>query len=428
MRKNVFVLGYDEHNFRILQDMADAAECAFHPLLTFDDIYGEQIKFGDVLSAAQRELDAFEGPIDAIIGFWDFPVSSLLPLLRQRYGLPSASLEEVVKCEHKYWSRLIQAKVIDEYPPFGLVDPEHDTKPPEGVRYPLWVKPVKSFSSVLAFGVADDEAFRDALGKIAEGISWVGEPFDALLDHVDLPPEIAAAGGQVCLAEEAITGQQLTVEGYRYRDEVVLYGVVDSVRYDNSPSFLRYQYPSSVPDHVTKRLADISRRVVEAIGLDRCTFNIEYFWDPGTDAITLLEINPRHSQSHAELFEDVDGMANHEVMLRLALGRDPDFQHGNGRYGVAAKWFVRRFDDGIVRRHPSPEEIEAIQNIVPGTTIELAVHAGDRLSELHEQDSYSYALASVYIGAADEAELTTRYEQVLAALPFEIDDVGDDRT
>ncbi|MGH3906331.1 MAG: ATP-grasp domain-containing protein [Pseudonocardiaceae bacterium] len=425
MRKNVFVLGFDEHNSRILQDMPDAAECDFHPLLTFDEIYGEEIKFGDVLAAAKRELDAFDGPIDAIIGFWDFPVSSILPLLRQRYGLPTASLEEVVKCEHKYWSRLVQQQVIDEYPPFGLVDPEHDTQPPEGVRYPMWVKPVKSFSSVLAFGVAGDDAFRDALGKIREGIGWVGEPFDALLEHVDLPPEIAAAGGQVCLAEEAITGQQLTVEGYRYRDEVVIYGVVDSVNYENSPSFLRYQYPSSLPEPVIKRLTDISRRVIEAIGLEQMTFNIEYFWDPGTDAISLLEINPRHSQSHAELFEDVDGMANHEVMLRLALDRDPDFPRGKGRYGVAAKWFVRCFSDGVVRHHPSPEEIEAIQHIVPGTTIDLLAHAGDRLSELKKQDSYSYELATVYIGAADQAELTARFEQVVAALPFEIDDVGE---
>lgn len=423
MRKNIFVLGYDEHNFRILQDMTVAGECEFWPLLGFAEIYGEQIRFGEVLAAAERELDAFEGRIDAIVGFWDFPVSSMLPLLRRRYGLATAGVEEVVMCEHKYWSRLIQQRVIDEYPPFGLVDPDRDTGPPEGVRYPMWVKPVKSFSSVLAFGVADEVAFRGALGKIREGVGWVAEPFDALLEYVDLPAEIAAAGGRMCLAEEAITGRQLTVEGYRYRGEVVVYGVVDSVSYENSPSFLRYQYPSSVPEQVVKRLTDISRRVVEAIGLERYTFNIEYFWDPGTDAITLLEINPRHSQSHAELFEDVDGTANHEVMLRLALDRDPEFPRGAGRYGVAAKWFVRRFCDGVVHRHPSPEEIAAIQHIVPGTTIELAVHAGDRLSELHEQDSYSYALASVYIGAADEVELTAKFDQVVAALPFEIEDV-----
>jgi hypothetical protein len=425
MPANVFVLGLDEHNQRILENLPDADQYHFYPVLSFDEIYGSEISFRSVLDAAQCQLDAFDGPIDAIIGFWDFPVSTILPLLRKRYGLPGASVEEVVMCEHKYWSRLVQQKVIDEYPAFGLVDPDHDRQPPPGVRYPMWIKPVKSFSSVLAFGVADDAAFRVALDKIRDGMGWIAEPFDDLLNHVSLPPEIADAGGRAVLAEEAIVGRQCTVEGYRFEGEVTIYGVVESVRFDNSPSFLRYQYPSSLPEHVLKRLADISRRVVEAIGLERMTFNIEYFWDPGTDAIGLLEINPRHSQSHAELFEDVDGMANHQVMLRLALGRDPGLPRGKGKYAVAAKWFVRRFSDGIVRRHPSPEEIEAIQRIVPGTSIDLAVHAGDRLSQLHEQDSYSYNLANIYVGAASEAELTAKFDQVVAALPFEIDDVDD---
>lgn len=421
-RKNVFVLGMDEHNRKVLEEMPDADRYRFHAVLGFDDIWGEEIAFGAVLAAAQRILDNVEGPIDAIIGFWDFPVSSLIPLLRKRYGLPSATLEEVVMCEHKYWSRLVQREVIDEYPPFALVDPQTDRQSPAGLRFPMWVKPVKSFSSVLAFGVADEEAFATAVAQIRDGIGWIGEPFDALLEYVDLPAEIAQAGGQMCLAEEAITGRQLTVEGYRYQGEVVLYGVVDSVLYDNSPSFQRYQYPSTVPDGVVDRLTDISRRVIERIGLESMTFNIEYFWDPGTDAITLLEINPRHSQSHAELFADVDGMANHQVMLRLALGEDPQFPHRRGKYQIAAKCFVRRFTDGVVRRHPSDEEIEAIERIVPGTTISLTAHAGDVLSQLKEQDSYSYELASVYVGAGDESELIGKFEQVVAALPYEIDD------
>ncbi len=423
MATNVFVLGHDEHNQQLLANMPSAEHCVFRPLLTFDDIWGEEISFRDVLASAQRELDSFDGSIDAIIGFWDFPVSSLLPLLRKRYGLPTASIEEVVMCEHKYWSRRIQRQVIDEaVPPFALVDLD-TTDPPDDVRFPMWVKPVKSFNSVLAFGVADVEAYRTALTEIRDGIGWVGEPFDALLEHVDLPPEIEAAGGQTCLAEEALVGQQLTVEGYRHNGEVVIYGVVDSINYENSPSFLRYQYPSSLPENVIDRLVDLSRTIVTAIGLEGMTFNIEYFWDPGTDAINLLEINPRHSQSHAELFADVDGMANHEAMLRLALGQDPEFPHRKGPYGAAAKWYLRRFHDGIIHRIPTPEEVDAIQHIVPGTTIELAVSEGDQLSALQHQDAYSYLLANVYIGAADESDLFSKYDQVVAALQFEIEDV-----
>jgi hypothetical protein len=37
------------------------------------------------------------------------------------------------------------------------------------------------------------------------------------------------------------------------------------------------------------------------------------------------------------------------------------------------------------------------------------------------QDSYSYIIANIYIGAEDEAELTDKYERCVRALPFEID-------
>ena len=178
MPENVFVLGLDEHNHQVLENLPDAEQYRFHALLTIEELqYGEEIPLRALLEKAQTQLENFDGSVDAIIGFWDFPVSTMVPILCRRYGeLPCVSLEAVVKCEHKYWARLEQQKVIEEYPSFGLVDPERDTDPPEGVGYPLWVKPVKSFSSDLAFGVSDAEEYRDALARIREGIGRIGVP------------------------------------------------------------------------------------------------------------------------------------------------------------------------------------------------------------------------------------------------------------
>lgn len=424
MRENVFVVGADDHNWRILHDLPGAEGFWFHPLLSFDEIYGDEIRLADVLDTAYRRLDAFDGKVAAIIGFWDFPVSTILPILRRRVGLPGASLAEIVACEHKYWSRLEQQKVIDEIPGFAPVTLD-DGAPPEWMRYPMWLKPVKSFASQLAFEVTNQQEFSQALQRINDGIGWVGEPFDALLEYVDLPPAVATVGGQACLAEESISGLMATVEGYRYCDEVHVYGIVDSVRHAESPSFLRYQYPSALPPEVCVRMAEIARTVVLAIGLDQMTFNIEFFWDPDTDQIKLLEINPRHSQSHAELFEDVDGLANHDVMLQLALGREPQIPRRQGPYAYAAKWFQRRFVDGVVRREPSAEEIEDLCRQIPGVSIDLAAHTGDQLAELHRQDAYSYTLANIYIGAETENELRNKFERVIQALPWEIDDTTD---
>ena len=55
----------------------------------------------------------------------------------------------------------------------------------------------------------------------------------------------------------------------------------------------------------------------------------------------------------------------------------------------------------------------------------MTVEPGERLSQRHDQDSYSYAIANVYVGGASEADLVRKYEQAVAALPFEIDDIED---
>jgi hypothetical protein len=250
----------------------------------------------------------------------------------------------------------------------------------------------------------------------------VADLFEFVLDQLDLPPEVAAAGGRSCLAEAEESGEQITVEGYSCNGEVCIYGVVDSIRYPESSSFLRYRYPSQVPNPVADRMTAIARRVITHIGLDSVPFNIEFFWDPASDAIWLLEINPRHSQSHASLFELVDGVTNHACMVQLALGIEPSVPHREGEYAVAAKWSLRRFSDGLLRRAPTAEEVAALERQLPGTTIEVLADEGDRLSDLTGQGSYSYELAVIHTGAQDDKELTAKYEHCVQALPFEVEE------
>ncbi len=422
-RLNIFVLGLDDLNRESLESLPGAEELEFHPLLSVDELLeGEHVDLPRLLDKAERQLDEFDGSVDAIIGYWDFPVSSMVPILCQRRGLAGPSLEAVVKCEHKYWSRLEQSKAIEEHPRFAIVDLDKSAEVPAELRFPMWLKPVKSASSNLAFHVGDVQEFAAAVEDIREGIDRLGKPFEFVLDQLSLPPEIAEVGGRACLAEEQVAGLQLTVEGYAYDGEARPYAIIDSVPYPDTTSFLRFQYPSTVPEAVAERLVSTSRRVIEQVGLRWGTFNIEYFWDPETGNICLLEVNPRHSQSHAVLFEYVDGLPNHYFMVQLALGREPQFPHQRGEYAVAAKWFVRRFEDGVVRRAPTQEEIARIEREIPGVKIDIVAEEGARLSEMTYQDSYSYELADVHIGAQDQSELEAKFEQCAQALPFEFDD------
>lgn len=419
---NVFVVGLDEQNLETLRDVPRLAEYRFHRLLDVEELQAGDIPVADLLKKAERQLDEFDGPIDAIVGYWDFPVTTMMPVLCAKRGLPNPSLESVLKCEHKYWSRLVQSEVIDEHPQFALAGLEGTPHPPEGLRYPIWLKPVKSYSSELAFHVGDDAEFEDAVAEIRAGIGRLGRPFEWILDQLDLLPEIAEVGAQACLAEEALSGNRAATEGYVHDGRVVVNGVLDSLTYPDTSSFLRHQYPSQLPEKVQQRLIDVSERVIAQVGLNWTSFSVEFFCDAEEGTVSILEINPRHSQSHALLFADVDGIPNHHAMVQLGLGRDPSMPHGEGPYEIAAKWYHRRFTDGRVVRVPTPEEIDRIQRDIPGVSIAPVAEQGQRLSDLPAQDSYSFELTDIVVGARDEAELVEKYERTVAALHYEFAD------
>ncbi|MFE9911657.1 ATP-grasp domain-containing protein [Streptomyces clavifer] len=422
-RKNIFVIGLDEANLPTLEAVPDAGSYRFHRLLTIEELQEGEVSVPALMDRARAVLDTHDGSVDAIVGYWDFPVSTLVPMLGKEYGVRTTSLESVVKCEHKYWSRLEQAKVIDEYPRFGRVDLEtDDPHPPEGVNFPMWLKPALAYSSELAYGVSDMTEFRKAVDEIRAGIGRVGRPFDSVLELLDLPPEMDGVGGQVCLAEEAMTGIQVAVEGYVHQGEVTVYGVLDSINYPASPCFLRHQYPSSLPAPVIRKLHEASERTMRQIGMEAATFSIEYFYDPKTRDISLLEINPRHSQSHAELFDYVDGAPNHHRMISLALGRDPALTGGKGPYAVAAKWYYRWFGDGKVHQVPTPEQLAAIEREIPGVRIDVVPEEGQKLSTVSQQDSYSYEVAHIFTGGDDEEDLRRKFDRCVAALGLTFDE------
>ncbi|MEU1366636.1 ATP-grasp domain-containing protein [Streptomyces sp. NPDC005803] len=424
-QRDIFVLGLDEANLPTLNAVPGAETYRFHPLLSIGELQEGEVSVADLMSRARAILDAHDGPVDAIVGYWDFPVSTLVPMLGQEYGTRTTSLESVVKCEHKYWSRLEQQKAIDEYPNFGRVDLDSDDpRPPDGVSFPMWLKPALAYSSELAYGVSDMTEFREAVETIRKGIGRVGRPFEAVLDLLELPEEMAGVGGQVCLAEETMKGLQVAVEGYVKDGEVTVYGVLDSINYPNSPCFLRHQYPSTLPPSVIRRLHEVSKRTMRQIGMDSATFSIEYFYDPQADTISLLEINPRHSQSHAELFEYVDGVPNHHRMISLALGLDPASPSGQGPYRMAAKWYYRWFGEGTVHQVPTPSELAAIERRIPGVRIDVVPAEGQKLSSTSQQDSYSYEIAHIFTGADDEEGLRSKFDQCVAALGLTFDETS----
>jgi hypothetical protein len=89
MAKNIFVVGLEDFNLSQLRQLRRASDYCFHALASYEEIKRpNHFPVHDVLQKAQQKLREFTGSVDAIVGYWDFPVSTMLPLLRQPWGLP----------------------------------------------------------------------------------------------------------------------------------------------------------------------------------------------------------------------------------------------------------------------------------------------------------------------------------------------------
>ena len=115
-------------------------------------------------------------------------------------------------------------------------------------------------------------------------------------------------------------------------------------------------------------------------------------------------------------------MPNHQAMVQLAVGEKPTMPDRGGEQQVAAKWFHRVFQDAFVTATPSEDDLARVREEVPGATVDIIAESGHRLSELPAQDSYSYELFAVYLGAEDEEDLRRKFDRCIELLPFTLDE------
>ncbi len=420
-KKNFFVLGMNELNHEWLKSIQGADHYRFFGIIPPGEAEdADQYDVNEMLERVRGHLKEFPDTIDGIVSYIDFPISGFVPILCKEYGLPGPSLESILKCQHKFWFRKLAREAVPENNPrFALVDPfEVEEQEDAALPYPFWLKPVKSVGSNLGFKVKTKKGYQNALARIREGIGRLAGPFEQIMEKADLPEDIKNAGGGACIAESLIGGKQCTLEGYVFNGTTTVYGVVDSIREKNGSTFSRYQYPSKLPVPVQNRMVDITRKMMEKTGMDNTAFNVEFFWNQSKDQVWLLEVNTRISQSHCDLFHKVDGASHHQVMVDLGLGKDPDFPHRKGKFRMAGKFFLRLFRDAYVTRVPSRKEIEKVREEIPGLVVSRRVDAGMWLSELNEQDSYSYELAWLFIGGKDQKDLLKKYRYACDHLPF----------
>jgi len=338
-----------------------------------------------------EECDAI--PADGVVGTKDRS-ALIAALIAERRGLPGPSPRAMTACQFKPTARALQrATVPAATPRFALLD----GRPPFGP--PFFVKPVVGRLSQRASRI-DDPAEIELLEEVDRYMTR----YARIAELAGLHPD-AVRG---FLAEELLSGLEVTYEGYVHEGRVVTIGVTDSQKYEGTNSFERFEFPSALPAERLAELEDVSTRLMPALGFDGGFFNVEFFI-PEDGPARIIEVNGRIASQFWPLVRAVLGRSTYEAMFALACGEDPAWVRDSLK-GVALSYCLRVFEDAYVESVPELEDDE----------FELLVRPGLLLSEQGVNDTRSYRLCIFPSFGATREDALSNARARAAGLDFDL--------
>ena len=240
------------------------------------------------------------------------------------------------------------------------------------------------------------------------------EPFERVC-RVRLP-EAGSAHRMMIEEPVPLHVAQYNLDGWMQDGEVHALGVVDAVMVPGTQAFMRWEYPSRLAPAVQRRALDVARRFLGAIGYRHGMFNLEFFHDPGTDRLSVIECNPRLASQFGDLYRRVLGVDPHGMSVALALGEDPlQVPRTDATAGVAASLVYRAFAADEVPAAPQAAKTGAFTRYFPDGLMFSFPKQGHSLArDFKWTGSHRYGI--VHLGACDWDDLRSRAEQASALL------------
>lgn len=357
-----------------------------------------------------------QNTIEGVVSTDDYPGCNYSSIIAYKLGLPGPSPASVLTCQHKYYCRVMQKQLVPEATPdFKLIDPSNFSDSTFSMSFPIFVKPIKAHFSIYANKLSNLIELKNALNNNIPPHQYL-EQFNFFLRNYSFY-ELTS---NYLIAEELLEGIQVTLEGYVYNNEINIMGIVDSIMFPGTICFERFEYPSNLPLSVQERMIEISKRFIQGIKLNNTLFSIEYMYNPVTDQLWIIEVNPRMSNQFADLFEKVNGINSYQILLDLSVGKNPCLQSKQGKYKFACSFILRLFENKRLLSIPSKQDLEIFYNFFPDARIEILLQPGERLDSI-KQDGKSYRYGLIHLGSNSKEELMEKYQFSLKILPFVFD-------
>jgi len=335
----------------------------------------------------------------------------------KKLGLGGANPADIILSQHKYYCRLQQQINCPEASvDCQLIPQKIDDSFTSELAYPFFVKPVKGTFSLFAKKVNSAAELTKHLS-----FNWyerivlrsITKPFNQLLRKFSALEYDA----NFFIGEELIDGVQVTLDGFVWENDVTICGIVDSIMFEGTNIFERFEYPSKLKPEVQERMNQIVSNLITGMKFDQLQFNVELFYNYELDSIHIIEINPRLSYQFGDLYENVDGMNTYQILLDLSQNKKPKFTKSAGQFEYTASFVLRTFKGKELKAIPQKGDIDDFNQRYPESNIRVYGKKGTKMSnEMRAIGSYRYGIVNV--GAHSLLDLFAIFEDVKDSLPF----------
>jgi hypothetical protein len=186
--------------------------------------------------------------------------------------------------------------------------------------------------------------------------------------------------------------------------------------YPGTDAFMRWDYPSVLPEELQRKAEAIAARFLREVGFTHGFFNMEFVFDERTGQLKVVEFNPRMAAQFSDLYARVDGMKLHEMAIALSRGIDPAMLPTTEPTAACASSFVyRSFDPGAVVPMPTASQQRAFSAAFPdGLLLQFPKLSSQVRRDFKWLGSYRFGI--VHLGGDSPTDLAQRCEHASSLL------------
>jgi len=358
---------------------------------------------------------------DAVIGTHDSS-AVFAAVICEQTGKIFASINGIINCQNKYVSRTIQSRCVPECTPDFCLD--RDFLQGNSNFAPVFVKPARSNVSFSSQQINSPDTLLELIALNTEKIiDYNGYFVDALaISTAEQPPQNLETLNRF-LCEEVIKGDQVTVDGYVFNDDVKIFGVTKAHFFEDGISFKHHEFPYDLNPTMQSKIHSMVINLIPALGLNNTFFNVELRIDEVLGEINIIEVNSRIAFQFAKTIKAVRGFDPLLWLCEVATGRKPTVDKDiKLAFKYCYNFELRKFKDKKIIKTPIKANLEEIKISYPEIEIRNIVKENTYLSD-YKQNPASYRYCILDIPGNNREEIMNKFEQIKPMLGYQFEDI-----